>query len=158
MKKLINPFNKQDSLCFGCSTKNPFGLKMEFYEDGDFIVSKWGPNKFFQGYNNVLHGGIQATLIDEIASWVVFIKKQTGGVTIRMNVNYRKPVFTNKGELFLRARLVSSKKKTATMEVELLNHSQIVCTEAEVVYFIKDPEVAKKKLGYPELSEFYESS
>jgi len=60
--------------CFGCAPHNHNGLQMSFAEDGEYVVSEWEPKDYFQGYYNVLHGGIQATLMDEIASWLVQIK------------------------------------------------------------------------------------
>ena len=56
MKKIINPSrNHPEYNCFGCCPDNPIGLHMEFfaeqsgkaerYEDGDYIVSKWHPEK-----------------------------------------------------------------------------------------------------------------
>jgi acyl-coenzyme A thioesterase PaaI-like protein len=54
---------------------------MEFYEDGDYIVSKWNPDRLsasplraaknYQGWVNTMHGGILSTLIDEVCGWVV---------------------------------------------------------------------------------------
>ena len=42
MKKIINPWRDHPEYnCFGCCPDNPIGLHMEFYEDGDYIVSKW---------------------------------------------------------------------------------------------------------------------
>ena len=42
MKKIINPFVHLDGYnCFGCAPGNPLGVKMEFFEDGDDIVSLW---------------------------------------------------------------------------------------------------------------------
>lgn len=67
--------------CYGCDPNSPQGLRMEFYENGDEIVSVWHPRPEYQGWVNTLHGGIQATLADEISSWVVFRKFQTSGVT-----------------------------------------------------------------------------
>ena len=51
-RKIINPWrrsaegrlqgkNHPEYNCFGCCPENPIGLHMEFYEDGDYIVSKW---------------------------------------------------------------------------------------------------------------------
>ena len=48
---------------------------------------------------DTLHGGIQATLADEISSWVVFRKFQTSGVTSRMEVRYHKPIRTTGGRI-----------------------------------------------------------
>jgi len=41
----------------------------------------------------MLHDGIQATLLDEIADWVLIVKLGTSGVTKNLNINYVKFVF-----------------------------------------------------------------
>ena len=68
MKKIRNPYagmEDQGYNCFACCPSNPFGLKMEFYEDGDDIVCIWEPDLNYQSWIGTLHGGIQATLLDE---------------------------------------------------------------------------------------------
>ena len=43
MKKIINPWKDLEGYnCFGCAPNNEAGVRMEFYEDGDEIVSKIG--------------------------------------------------------------------------------------------------------------------
>ena len=80
--EIHNPYQKiEDYNCFGCSSTNKLGLKMDFIEEEDGIYSYWTPEKHFQGWMGILHGGIQATLLDEIASWVVFVKLGKSGVT-----------------------------------------------------------------------------
>ena len=82
MKKIINPWEGLDGyMCFGCAPNNPLGLHMEFFEDGDDIVAFWKPQGTYQGWLRTLHGGIQTTLMDELAGWVVLRKLQTSGVT-----------------------------------------------------------------------------
>ena len=104
MKRIINPWRGMDGYrCFGCDPRSEQGLRMEFYEDGDRIVSRWKPRPEFQGWVDTLHGGIQATLADEISSWVVFRKFQTSGVTSRMEVRYLKPIHTSEDHITLQA-------------------------------------------------------
>ena len=44
MKKIINPWKDMEGYnCFGCSPDNEAGVRMEFYEDGDEVVSIWKP-------------------------------------------------------------------------------------------------------------------
>ena len=82
MKKIINPWKGLEGYnCFGCASNNEAGLKMEFYEDGDEVVSIWKPRPEYQGWIDTLHGGIQAVLMDEICAWVILRKLQTTGVT-----------------------------------------------------------------------------
>lgn len=84
MKKIINPWKDMEGYnCFGCSPDNEAGVRMEFYEDGDEVVSIWKPRPEYQGWLNTLHGGIQSVLLDEICGWVVFRKLQTGGGDIK---------------------------------------------------------------------------
>ena len=102
--------------CYGCDPHSPQGLRMEFYEDGDDIVSVWNPRPEFQGWVDTLHGGIQATLADEISSWVVFRKFQTSGVTSRMEVRYHKPIRTTGGRIVLRAHRPAGPRRGAAAQ------------------------------------------
>ena len=67
--------------CFGCSPGNPYGLKCRFVDEGEYVTCHWQPSENYQGFFHILHGGIQATLIDEIASWAIFSREATAGVT-----------------------------------------------------------------------------
>ena len=157
MKRILNPYAKLEGYnCFGCSPKNQLGLQMEFFEDGDWVVSEWEPKSHLAGYGNVLHGGIQSTILDEIASWVVYTKVKTAGVTATLNVKYKNTAFTDKGKLTIRAKLKDQNKKFATIHAELLDAEGKVCSEAEVKYFIFPIEIAKRKFHYPGIEAFFE--
>jgi uncharacterized protein (TIGR00369 family) len=158
MRKIKNPYtNLEGYNCFGCSSKNHLGLQMEFFEDGEYIMSNWTPKQHLAGYGNVLHGGIQSTILDEIASWLVYTKVKTAGVTASLNVRYKNTVFTNKGNLTVRAKLIDQNKKFATIHAELLDHENKVCSEAEVKYFLFPLEIAKRRFHYPGYEAFFET-
>lgn len=131
--------------CFGCAPNNESGLKMEFYEDGDEIVSKWVPEARFQGWLNTLHGGIQATLLDEICAWVIARKLQTAGVTSRMETQYLKPIHTTDSHLTLKGRIKEQKRNFVFIEAEIYNAQDEVCTKAVCTYFIFPREKQKRK-------------
>jgi hypothetical protein len=76
---------------------------MEFYEDGDYIVSNWHPQRNYQGWVNTMHGGILSTLIDEVCGWVVTRKLQTSGYTVQLNVKFKKAIPTTEPLLTIRA-------------------------------------------------------
>lgn len=147
MKKIDNPFAGQDNYyCFGCCPDNHYGLQMEFYEDGDEIISFWEPKMEFQGFNTVLHGGIQSTLIDETASWIVRAKLKSSGATSKLEVKFKKPVLMNNSRLILRAKLIETKRNLAYINVKLLNSNNELCTEGEVVYFLLPKEKISEAL------------
>lgn len=157
MRKLKNPYASYSEYnCFGCSPTNPAGLKMEFHEDGEHIVSNWNPGMDYQGFHDVLHGGIQATMMDEIASWVVFMKLDTAGVTYKLQTRYRKPVRVSKGSVTLRAKLVKQERRVASVEVLLLDGEGTVCSEGLVEYFVLPRQKAEQEMHFPGRDAFYE--
>ena len=99
MKKILNPWvNKEGYFCFGCCPTNPYGVHMEFLEDGDDVVSLWKPSIFYQGWLNTMHGGILSTLVDEISGWVVSRKLQTSGMTTHLDVHGQATYFCMNAE------------------------------------------------------------
>lgn len=149
MKRIINPWRGMDGYrCFGCDPRSEQGLRMEFYEDGDRIVSRWKPRPEFQGWVDTLHGGIQATLADEISSWVVFRKFQTSGVTSRMEVRYLKPIHTSEDHITLQATVVRQRRNIVDIEVKIFNSQDQFCTEALCIYFLFPKEKAHEEFHF----------
>ncbi|MBR3010655.1 MAG: PaaI family thioesterase [Prevotella sp.] len=145
MKKIINPWIGIPKYnCFGCSPNNPFGLHMEFFEDGDYIVSKWHPERNYQGWVDTMHGGVLSTLIDETCGWVVTRKMQTSGFTTSLNVKFRKPVSTNEPVLTIRANIVKQMRNLLFIHAEISNSQGEVCVEGETTYFLMNQEKAKE--------------
>jgi len=159
MRKINNPFtslaSRDEYNCFGCSPFNEIGLQLEFWEDGDEIIAEWVPKKSFEGWMNVLHGGIQATLMDETASWLVLIKLKTAGVTSGLKINYIKPVYISRGNITLHARLISFNTPIAKIECTLSDGECTLCAEAEADYFCYPEKIAKAKFKYPGVEAFY---
>lgn len=150
MKKIINPWLGIDGyFCFGCAPDNEAGVKMEFYEDGDEIVSIWKPEQKYQSWINTLHGGIQAVLLDEICGWVVSRKLQTTGVTSKMETRYLKPVSTKDEYLVLRASIKEQRRNIVMIEASLYNSQQVLCSQAVCTYFTMPSEKAKEQMHFP---------
>lgn len=136
--------------CFGCGPHSERGLRMEFYEDGDEIVSVWHPRPEFQGWVDTLHGGIQATLADEISSWVVFRKFQTSGVTSKMEVRYLHPIHTSDERITLRASVRQQRRNLVEIGVRIFDVHDRLCTEAVCLYFLFPKERAREEFHFCE--------
>jgi len=146
-RTITNPFTSIEQYnCFGCAPSNKFGLQMQFYDEGDETVCEWQPKSHFQGYGNILHGGIISTLMDEVASWYVFTKLKTAGVTYRLEVNFKSPVYTNKGSITLRARLNEINKRKTDIDVRLFDNEGELCSDGIVGYFVFPEKWAIEKL------------
>ncbi len=143
MEKIINPWCEHPEYnCFGCSPDNPIGLHMEFYEDGDDIVSTWHPERNYQGWVDTMHGGILSTLIDETCGWVVTRKMQTSGFTTNLSVKFRKAVSTHEPLLTIRARIVKQIRNLLFIHAEITNSLGELCVEGDTTYFLMNAEKA----------------
>ncbi len=78
--------------CFACGTNNPIGLKLSFYRQENYICSDVILTAHHVGWQNMAHGGIISTLLDEVMSWTVIYFKKCFSVTRRMQVRYLRPV------------------------------------------------------------------
>lgn len=149
MKKIINPWKDTEGYyCFGCAPQNPSGLKMEFYEEGEEIISFWQPEARYQGWFNTLHGGVQATLLDEICGWAVIRKLQTAGVTSKMETRYLKPILTTGGKLTLRASIREQKRNIVIIDASICNPEGEICTQTVCTYFAYPAEKAKNEMYF----------
>ena len=161
MRKIQNPYAKSGRVeyqCFGCSPNNPIGLNLQFWDDGKDVIAKWTPRKSLEGFANVLHGGIQATLLDELASWVVQTHCKTVGVTSSMEISYRRPVLISAGEITLRGRVKEAGTWVAIIETELFGNDGKVCATALVKYFLFNAEKWVSEYFYPGADAFYEAN
>lgn len=155
MKKINNGYvSLKDYNCFGCSPNNGIGLRLHFYSEGDFVISKWTSSPDFEGYHNVLHGGIQATLLDEIANWTIIHLLKRTGVTNSLEVKYLKSVFIHRGEITIKAKIIASDKNTATVFAEILDCEGVVRSNATVCYTTFSENIAVNKFHFPGFESF----
>lgn len=154
MEQVRNPFlGHDDYKCFGCDPHNPIGLAMSFTTDGTVVESRWEPREYYQGYTNVLHGGIQATLMDEIASWYVFRIIGSAGMTRALAVTYHKPARTDGGTVYLRAVATDRNRKSATIHCTLEQDGELR-SEALCEYAVFSPEISMRRFAYPGVDAF----
>ncbi|MEM5946995.1 PaaI family thioesterase [Spirochaetia bacterium 38H-sp] len=156
MKRINNPYTGLEGYnCFGCSPHNMQGLRMDFFLEGDTVVCKWKPQTYFEGYSGVLHGGIQATLLDEAASWVLFTVLGTSGSTTELSVHYKKPVMLTNQEITIKARVEKTDKNLVYIKAELIDSNGTVCTKADITYFSVPEHIARRRFAYPGKEAFF---
>jgi uncharacterized protein (TIGR00369 family) len=82
-----------ENLCFGCGGANPRGMQLAFEQDDATrrIRGVFRIGAQYQGGPGFVHGGIVATLLDEVMAKVNRFEKDIA-VTGEMTVEYLKPV------------------------------------------------------------------
>ncbi len=81
--------------CLVCGTENALGIKARFFETTTKeLVALFTLRKQHQSYPGIAHGGISATVLDEVIGRAIMIDHdhQTFGMTLDLQVRYRKPV------------------------------------------------------------------
>jgi len=82
-------------MCFICGVENPVGLKLRIYETEPGVVeTTYTAPSYFQGYPGILHGGIVATILDEISGRSLMGTSENPRFmfTVKLEVKYRKHV------------------------------------------------------------------
>ncbi|MDX2415132.1 MAG: PaaI family thioesterase [Bacteroidales bacterium] len=148
-RKIKNPYPADEYKCFACSPSNPIGLKLTFEENDDYVEAYWDGDPNFQGYNNVIHGGIIATILDEVGAWFIGVKIGTAGVTKSLNINYLKPLYLSRGPHKARAKLQKQENNLVNLECEIFDNTETLCARAESQFFVYPENIAKKRFQYP---------
>jgi len=127
--------------CFVCGDKNPIGLNVPFYLKDDRVVAEYtaGPN--FQGYKDVLHGGILSALLDEVMIRAVLAQGKAC-LTSEIKVRFKKMVKI-KDKLSLEGRLVEDKGRLFFTQGIITNQKGEVVAEGEGKFIKAEGEMEK---------------
>lgn len=116
--------------CFVCGDQNKTGLKVAFFYENGKAKAQYTPTKEFEGYKDILHGGILSALLDEVMIYSL-IAQGTVTMTIQMEVKFKKPAKI--GEMLLMEGWVTDDK------------GKILCTEGKI--FTEDGTIVAQSKG-----------
>lgn len=105
-----------DRHCFVCGEKNPEGLKLKFELSNDILITKFKPTKKYQGYEDIVHGGIIGLILDEMIvnlPWKLGMQVVTAEYTVRL----KKPVRVGE-ELEFMSKILEEKGRLIIVEAQ----------------------------------------
>lgn len=127
--------------CFVCGVRNPSGLKLDFETDGERVTARFVLARDHCGFHETIHGGILATILDEVMVWACGVRTRRFAYCAEMTVRYLNPakpgetivatgemeedkrgrIFLARGELATKAgvRLATSTGKYMPLKPEL---------------------------------------
>jgi len=101
-----------DRRCFVCGPDNPIGLHIRFRLEGDICRAEFTPGQDHVGYDQVVHGGILFSALDDVmANW--FYLQGARGLTARCEMRFRQPARVGQ-QILLSSRML---KRRGTMMV-----------------------------------------
>lgn len=95
--------------CFVCGDANPFGLKLRFETDGRIVQTRFVPRTEHIGFKGVVHGGLIATVLDEIMVWACAVTTRKFAYCAELTVRYRHPLAPGE-EIIATGELVANRK------------------------------------------------
>lgn len=121
--------------CFVCGGQHPRGLRLRFFTFGDGVARvEFVPEDSLTGYEEIVHGGVIATVFDELLGWSLSLKIDQLFLTGELTVRYLRPVLSNRTYLGS-AHLIEDKKRYWIAEGELKDQHDILYARASGKYF-----------------------
>jgi uncharacterized protein (TIGR00369 family) len=97
-----------DHNCFACGDKNPIGMRLHIELGEGTASTTWTPGADFVGWEDKVHGGLLATLLDEVMAWAPS-SFDSWAVTAEMHIRYRSPA--NPGETLTARAWVDKRRR-----------------------------------------------
>lgn len=121
--------------CFGCSLTNERGLRMPFVRGAEpgVVECRYEAAPHLCGMEGVVHGGVQAALLDEAMGFAIHagLGDEDGPiVTVEFKLRYRRPVPTA-APILVRGRMLRREGANVFVAGEIVDAEGRVCTEAE---------------------------
>lgn len=110
--------SEEPQKCFGCGPDNPKGLRLRFFEVPEGVEVEYVVPEHLGGAPGVVHGGIQATLLDEALCMTSYAKNGTPVVTGELTVRYMAPLPTET-PILIRSRITGTKGRSYFAEAEI---------------------------------------
>ena len=125
----------ENNNCFVCGPSNPIGLRIKFRIDGDVCRGDFTPGEHHVGYNNITHGGIIFSLLDDVMANWLFLKNEIAQ-TAKRELRYRRPLPINETVL-LEGRLIKRKGQVAVMHGLIIHKkAQYMVAESNAKFMV----------------------
>jgi uncharacterized protein (TIGR00369 family) len=128
------------SSCIGCGTANERSLGLRFVHRAGGVECDYVAPRDLNGAPGVVHGGIQAVMLDEAMGHAILAHLGTTmwSVTVDLRLRYRRPVHTEQA-LVLRAAVEEVEDRTVHVRGEILDESGQVLTRGTGEFRLIEP-------------------
>ena len=121
---------EDNSQCYVCGKKNPHGFQLDFsHPEKGRLTAEAVFRPEHQGYKNIAHGGLVATLLDEMMVNLAWLEGRPS-VTAELNVRLKKAVQVGE-RVLLEGRLESEGDRLLTASASAKNSQGELLATAE---------------------------
>ena len=153
LKEVFKTFENYN--CFVCSSSNPIGLNLDINFTNQSAYALFNLSNLYSGFPSIVHGGIQACIIDEIGFWAMFNSRKQIGFTQKIQIDYLSKIEIDT-DLKVEGKELRSSGSTSDIEVSIFHDSKLK-TKGVVSYKLISDSAIKKLFGNDFHSEFKRS-
>lgn len=115
--------------CYVCGQENERGLRTRWKIEDGFVSSELETECWMAGYEDVVHGGITSSMLDEAVIWAAYEATGQFCVTAELQVRFLKPVRIH--QIYrIEGRLIHQTGRMHTVEAILMDASQQIMAKA----------------------------
>lgn len=134
-----------DRYCFACGEKNPIGLKLSFSVNERTITTDYVFPKEFQGYKDIVHGGMISLLLDEVMVNLPWLIYKIPVVSAEITVRLKKPLKVGE-KVIAKAWFEKEKKRIFYIkgilikekDNEIIAESEAICVKIDAKQIINN--------------------
>ena len=126
--------------CFVCGKSNVNGLKLRFKTDGRVVEARFVPGAQHIGFKKTVHGGLIATVLDEVMVWACGVATRRFAFCAELNVRYLNPVRPGDETLAVAELVANRRNKIFDAKSELRRSTGDLLATATGKYIpVKEP-------------------
>jgi uncharacterized protein (TIGR00369 family) len=124
--------------CFACGELNEHGLKLKLHLGERRSWSEFVLDDRFEGWAGIIHGGIIATILDEVMAWAL-VAEDNWGVTARMSLDFKRPVPVGT-RIRAEGWVVRSRRRLVDTAGQIVDANGAILAQGEAVYLAASEE------------------
>ncbi len=128
--------------CYVCGEANPDGFRARSFKVGERVELPFVAEERFAGWNQVIHGGIIATLLDEVMTWAAILGSEKPCFAAEFTVRLLKPL-PPETHCIAVARMVSGRRRVFDTESWIEDEAGTVYARGSGRYMPVPPEQTK---------------
>ncbi len=119
--------------CYVCGVDNPRGFHLRMTYDGRIVRTRFAPSPDYAGFFGVVHGGVTASLLDEVMTWAACVARRRFCFTASFSVRYLRP-WRFDVECEIRGWTESARRRRIATRGEVVDPDGEVLASAEGIY------------------------
>jgi acyl-coenzyme A thioesterase PaaI-like protein len=124
--RILLPWSRS---CFVCGQENPRGLKARSFRIGDRVEMPFVASRELAGWAAVIHGGLVATVLDEVMTWAALIASRRACFAAEFTVRLRRPLAPETSCVAV-GRLAAARRRVFDTEAWLRDEAETVYASA----------------------------